>query len=158
MGWRWVSAELLPALKKLLVDLHRRAVNHVKRTVYFSDISTWLIDPGVYRVVGGTVGGAISHGPRFWKLKGRTSKHPNDNYHARMFTEFQRRDWVYYLQLWSSCVMSPLFRWAQNFHCGFTDLFMRKCHIVWGTHKSFHVKINLGYIKSVMGCNKLHVN
>lgn len=74
-------------------------------------------------------------------LKGQTSKSPNDNYRTRMFTAFQRRDWVYYLQSWSCWVMSPLSWWSQIFHCCFADLFMRKCHIVCGTHKSFHVKI-----------------
>lgn len=120
--------------KKSFQFIYRRMVNHVRRAVYLSDISPWLIDPGVYRVVGGAVGGAVSHGPRFWKLKGQTSKRLNDNYHARMFGAFQRRDWVYYRLLGRFCVMSPLSRWSQNFHCR-RFIHEEMSHCLWHTWK-----------------------
>lgn len=59
-----------------------------------------------------------------------------------VFTAFQRGDWVYYLQLCCSCLMSPLFVRSQNFHCSFlVSLFMKKCHIIHIACGSFHVEI-----------------
>lgn len=58
------------------------ALNHVEFMAYllYFGLMSWVRISSC--VVGGVVGGAISHGPHFSKLKGQTSKTPNDNHHA----------------------------------------------------------------------------
>lgn len=63
-----------------LFVLSYSVLNHVELMAYFLILINWVRISS--SVVGGVVGGAISHGPHFSKLKGQTSKPPNDNHHA----------------------------------------------------------------------------
>ncbi len=63
-----------------LFVLSYSVLNLVECMAYFLILINWVRISS--SVVGGDVGGAISHGPHFSKLKGQTSKPPNDNHHA----------------------------------------------------------------------------
>jgi len=63
-----------------LFVLSYSVLNLVECMAYFLILINWVRISS--SVVGGVVGGAISHGPHFSKLKGQTSKPPNDNHHA----------------------------------------------------------------------------
>lgn len=145
----WLMFRQHQTQEKVSAEMLVRVVLHFESTLCWITLNLWLIFSALINwvrissnVVGGVVGGAVSLGPHFSKLKGQTSKPQMIITTPDVFTAFQRGDWVYYLQLCCSCLMSLLFVRSQNFHCSFLgSLFVKKCHIIHGARRSFHVEI-----------------